>query len=171
MNAAVKMLDKHRVTRRLPRLLLWAALWLGCLAAPLAVRADDTPAYSVNFYLAMPEDWLDKEIILQVSHIRVSPNPVNAEGMLTIEVHTAWGYDFGGKMLALLPQADLKTALTRYGGELTRIKDARNTPYYKTAPMSGILKKADDGRFFLYIPKGTKQALLDATHPPPYAGK
>lgn len=170
MNAGVKIALEWpgpRARRRAWRLGLLAL----CCLALCPLRGDDTPPYSVEMYLATPKEWLNKEIILQVSCIKPTRVAASAEGFLTIEVATAWGYYHGGKMLALLHRDELTAALRRYGGEPTRVRDSKHTPYYKTAPMSGILRRAQDGRYYLDIPKGTNQALLDATHPPAYAGK
>jgi len=133
--------------------------------------ADDTPPYSVKLYLATAEQWVNREIVLQVSHLRMARRLGDGSGQTVVELHTAWGYYNGGKILAIMHEDDFPAAQKRYGGAISRVRDSKNTPYYKTAPLKGILRPAQGGGFFLDIPKGTNQGALDAAHPPPYVGK
>lgn len=124
---------------------------LAIAAASLIGAADTTLARdpdSAEYYLAHAEEYVDKEVRLDVSHVSpvrfASPNPEVA--FLHVITYDDVDRRHGGAILMILPAADKEDVIDDYGLNHRKGRDRR---------MDGVLRLVDAG------PRHGRRYILD----------
>ncbi len=120
------------------------------LQSAVLARAGELPRKTANYYKALAEQNLGKEVVIDVTHV----TPEEVLDLVSIPDHTVliahtYNQAYGGWIHVAVPNPQAESFLKRFG---TSTEFSRPL-VPKTKPLKGILKKTGKGISYILYPQ------------------